>query len=208
MATSRQESDCAPERKRARVVVESSSTPLSSSSSTIAALPGWEFTTTSDTNVQTSYYHLAAATNAGRIDSPIMNGNSNDSISLSGSEKGGAAQAGAGCGASPQKPSPIATPVVVSNMNSLSAVPKSMIATSGLLQTPPIVTSSVTTDLRSCLIRSSTQMNEEPNANGAGSNSSAIGVVAPWQLQDFGDGLTFDGSLSGLSDLAGSGYIK
>lgn len=162
------------------------------------------------TTVGNPYYNVVARTD----DSPGVGGNSSDSISLSGSEQG--------AGGGSQKTSPAATPVVVSSFNmtmpkavtvvsSVGASSGGMVTSlvgSSVLQTPPTVAAA---DLRPLFIRPSSLSDDQNANNGPASitsTASAVGIVAPWQLQDFGEGLAFDGSLSGLSDLAGPAYVK
>jgi hypothetical protein len=198
MATSRHESDCAPERKRARGIVDPSSTALSSSAAPIAVQSRWQWTSTSASSSVNNSYFDAAVRN---VASPGVGGNSSDSISLSGSstDQGGVQP----------KTSPASTPAVVSspsfNMTMPNNTKSSAISTNASTQN----------DLRPFLIRPSLLIDQQNGANaGSGASvispavSSAVGIVAPWQIQDYGEALAFDGSLSGLSDLAGPGYVK
>lgn len=123
---------------------------------------------------------------------------SGDSISLSGS----------GSESGSQKASP--TPDVVNFPVSLNVtMPKigAISASNAVLNTPPVIHG----ELRPLLLRPNLNIVEEhsPNAAIVVTSSTGGASVTPWQIQDF-EGLAtgFDGSLSGLSDLTGPGYMR
>lgn len=194
---SRNNGENPPERKKARLVAD----PVVQSVSGLTSVSTkWDWTTAGTSGSQN------------RTASPS---GASDSVSLSGSDTGS------------QKASPSSTPIIIPSLR--VTLPKIISGAligrdsdspatgiNSALNTPPVIG-----DLRPFLIRPSALAIDDQTNNGdangvigvssAAGNSapnSTIGVVAPWQLQDFGDGLAFDASLSGLSDLAAPGCVK
>lgn len=196
---SRNNGDNASDRKRIRLAVDAAGGQSVSGLIVNSSPTKWDWT--------------AAATSQNRGRNTGSPSGASDSVSLSGSDTGS------------QKTSPSSTPIATSSLR--VTLPKiisgalncrdtdSPAGPTSALNTPPVLG-----DLRPFLIRPSALAVDDHNNSGDGPNvmvssaagpsstASTIGVVAPWHLQDFGDGLAFDASLSGLSDLAAPGCVK